>query len=189
MPDACATRATSVTGIPTTPVNRLNAVELQSLDNHVVAVCELGCRSALGGDDPVGNCCHGRRSHRAVMAVRLAAGIPASIVGVGCVVVIVRLLRPWSFCSVTTLGNTFAATCSSGATGTLIADRPPAELGTNNWLPMVGGWTRIAAAAPIAAEKTATARPHTIKVPMAVSLRRPLCCTSDTTLSGSWHWL
>jgi hypothetical protein len=24
---------------------------------------------------------------------------------------------------------------------------------------------------------------------MSVSLRRPLCCTSDTTLSGSRHWL
>jgi hypothetical protein len=48
----------------------------------------------------------------------------------------------WSVCSVTTRGNTFAAICSSGETGTLIADRPSAELGTNNWLPMVGGWTR-----------------------------------------------
>jgi hypothetical protein len=83
---------------------------------------------------------------------------------------------PWSVFSVTTLGNTLAATCASGETGTLIADRSTAELGTNNWLPMVGGWIRIVAAvAPIAAENTATARPRRIKVPVSVSLRRPFC--------------
>jgi hypothetical protein len=72
---------------------------------------------------------------------------------------------PTLVCSVTTLGNTLAATCSTDGGSELTAERDLAEDGTNNCPSMVGGWMSTATAKPIAAQNITATTPRIMNFP------------------------
>jgi hypothetical protein len=80
---------------------------------------------------------------------------------------------PTLICSVTTLGNTLAATRSTdGDSKELTAECDVGEAETNDCPPVLGGRTSTVTATPIAAQNIMTATPRIMNFPTLASLCR-----------------